>query len=74
MAFIFMAFYKDLSKVRFAAWMIGIIMIARWIVISGSMVFKNKIGLGDILIDTIAIMIVVVLIILGTRVKNKISE
>lgn len=74
MAFLIMAFYKDLSKVRFAAWMIGIIMIARWIVISGSMVFKNKLGLGDILIDTIAITIVVALIFLGTKVKNKISD
>lgn len=72
-AFLFMAFHKDLSKVRFAAWMIGLVMIARWIVISGSTVLKNKIGLKEILMDTIAILIVIVLIILGTRVKNKIS-
>lgn len=72
-AFIFMAFCKDLSKVKFAAWTIGIIMITRWIIISGSTLLKNKIGLIEILMDTIAILIVVVLIILGTRVKNKIS-
>lgn len=73
LAFIFMAFWKDLSKVKFAAWMIGIIMIARWITISGSILIKNRIGLIEILVDTIAIIIVIVLIILGTRVKNKIS-
>ena len=72
-AFLAMAFYKNLSKVKFAAWMIAIIMIARWLVIFGSTLFKNANGLRDILIDTIAIIIYVVLIILGTRVKDKIS-
>jgi hypothetical protein len=67
-----MAFYKDLSKVRFAAWMICIIMVARWLVVFLSTLIKNKIVLTDILTDTIAILIVVGLIILGTRVKNKI--
>jgi hypothetical protein len=72
-ALIFMACWKDLSKVKVAAWVIGIIMIARWIIIFGSTLIKNKIGLLEILTDTIAILIVIVLIILGTRVKNKIS-
>ena len=30
-AFIFMSFHKDLSRVRFAAWLIAILMIVRWL-------------------------------------------
>ena len=41
-AFLLMTFYNDLSKVRFAAWMVGIVMISRWIVIFGSTLLKNK--------------------------------
>ena len=71
--FLVMAFYKDLSKVRFAAWLIAIILIARWFVIFGSTLFKNTNGLIDLLTDTIAIIIYIGLIILGARVKDKIS-
>ncbi len=70
-AFLLMAFYKDLSKVRFAAWMVGIIMISRWIVIFGSTLLKNKTDIFGILTDSIAMAVLVALIILGTRVKNK---
>lgn len=70
-ALLLMAFYKDLSKVRFAAWMVGIIMISRWMVIFGSTLFKNKTDLLEILTDSIAMAVVVVLIILGARVKNR---
>ena len=48
-------------------------MIARWLVIFGSTLLKNKMALAGILTDTIAIAIVIGLIILGTRVKNRIS-
>jgi len=71
-AFLVMSIYKDLSKVRFAAWMIGIIMIARWLVIFGSTLSKNKMAISEIMTDTIAIFIVIGLIILGTRVKDRI--
>ncbi len=73
-AFLFMAFYKDLSKVRFAAWMIGIIMIARWLVIFSSTLLAGNGGLKGILVDSVAIIIYTGLIILGTRVKGKIPD
>lgn len=76
-AFLVMAFHKDLSKVKFAAWMIAVIMIARWGVIFGSTLFKNINGLKDTLTDIIVIIIYVGLIILGTSVtqsKNIIPE
>ena len=46
--------------------------IARWGVVFGSTLFKNINGLTDTLSDLIAIIIYVGLIILGTRVKDKI--
>ena len=73
-AFLVMSFYKDLSKVKFTAGMIALIIVARWVVISGSTLFQNKNGIADILTDSIAIIIFVGLIILGIRKKGKISE
>jgi hypothetical protein len=70
-AFLAMAFYKDLSKVKFTAWLISVIMIARGGVIFGSTLFENVNALTDTLPDLIAIIIYVGLIILGTRTKNK---
>lgn len=67
--FLVMAVYKDLSKVRFTAWTIALIMIARWVVIFGSTLFKNKSGITDTLTDSIAIIVFVALIILGTKKK-----
>jgi hypothetical protein len=68
-AFLVMSVYKDLSKVRFTAWTIALIMIARWVVIFGSTLFKNENGITDTLTDSIAIIVFVVLIILGTKKK-----
>ncbi len=70
-SFLIMAFYKDLSKVKFTAWSIAVMIIARWGVVFGSTLFKNINGLADTLSDLIAIIIYVGLIILGTRVKDK---
>jgi hypothetical protein len=72
LSFLTMAFYKDLSKVRFAARLIAIVMISRWGVIFGGTLFNNKNGLIDILPDLLVINIYVGLIVLGTRIKDKI--
>jgi hypothetical protein len=72
-AFLIMTFYKDISKIKFAAWIIAVIMIARWGVIFGFTIIKNKNGLIDTLTDLIVIIIFVGLIILGTRRKDKVS-
>jgi hypothetical protein len=70
-AFLVMAFYKDLSKVRFTAWIIAFLMIVRLIVIVGGTLLYNASGLKNTLIDSIAIVIYVALILLGIRVKDK---
>ena len=71
LSFLFMSVHKDLSKVRFAAWMIAILMIVRLVVIFGGTLLYNASGLKNTLIDSIAIVIYVSLIVLGTRVKDK---
>lgn len=50
-AFLVMSVHKDLSKVKFAAWIIAILMMLRWIVIFGSTIIYNAEGLKNILID-----------------------
>ena len=70
-AFLFMSFHNNLSKVKYAASIIAILMIIRWIVIFGGTLLYNASELKNILIDSIAIAIYVSLIILGTKVKDK---
>ena len=68
-AFLVMSVYKEVEKVKFTAWIIAIIMVVRWVVIFGSTLFKNKDGIAETLIDSIAIFVLVGLIMLGTRKK-----
>ncbi|NOU72692.1 hypothetical protein GC098_14895 [Paenibacillus sp. LMG 31458] len=70
-AFIFMSFQTERSKIRFAAWLIAAILIVRLMVILGVTALLDVSGLTNTLIDSIAIVIYVVLIILGTRMKKK---
>jgi hypothetical protein len=69
-AFIIMAFYKDLLQVKFAAWIISVIMIFRFLVIVGSTLIINPTSFTSSLVDGIAIIIYTGLIILGTRIRN----
>lgn len=73
-AFIFMSMQNDLSKVRFGAWLIAIVMVVRWIVIAGATLWHNASGLNSIVMDSIAILIYVSLIIAGTRKKTVIRQ
>lgn len=70
-AFIFMSFQTEQSKIRFATWLIAAILIVRLMVILGVTALLDISGLTDTLIDSIAIVIYVALIILGTRMKGK---
>lgn len=70
-AFIIMAFYKDAAKVKFTAWIIAIIIIARWGVILGSTLFKDINDIWNTLTDSIAIVVFVGLTLSGIRKINK---
>ena len=70
-ALLVMAFCKDLSKVRFIAYLIAIILIARWVVILFYTLQYNRGSVTQLIPDTIAIFILAGLLFLGTRVKGK---
>lgn len=70
----FMAFYKDLTKVQFVAYLIAIILVARWFVILFYTMHYNKNSVSQIIPDTIAIIVVVGLLFLGTRIKSKVAN
>ncbi len=71
LAFIFMSFHKDPSKVKFTAWSIAAVMIGRLIVIVGSTILNNPSGLKNLIVDSIAILIFISLIVMGIRAKGK---
>lgn len=70
-SFIFMSFQSERSKFRFAAWMIVSLLIVRLIVILGITAVQDVSALTDTLLDSIVIIIYVVFIILGIKMKQK---
>jgi len=71
-ALLIMAFQKSLSNVRFAAWLIIAILALRWIVISYFTLTISSGGIKQILPDTAAIFMVIALLVIGTKVKEKV--
>lgn len=69
-AFMVLSFQIDRSKTRIAAWLIVSILIVRLAVILGITAVYDVSALADTLIDSIAIVIYVVLIIMGIRLKK----
>jgi hypothetical protein len=69
-AFLVMSQYKDLSKVRFTALVIAAMLIIRLIIINVTTLVYNPTGVNSTMIDSVAIAVYVVLIVLGTRVNN----
>lgn len=72
--FLIMAFHKDPSKVNFTAWIIAIIIFARWGVIFLSTIIKDFGNITGTLIDSIAIFVYIGLILLGIFKKEKLSN
>lgn len=70
-SFLVMAFYKDLSKVKFTASFIALIMVARWGVIFRSTLLKNATGLKDAMSDLVVIVVYTGLIMLGIKAGDK---
>ncbi|MCV4231469.1 hypothetical protein OHJ21_09855 [Virgibacillus sp. LDC1] len=69
--FIFMSFQSERLKIRYAAWTIVSLLIIRLIVILGITALQDVSALTDTLIDSIAIIIYVIFIIMGIRRKPK---
>ena len=70
-AFILMSLQNDQSKIQSVAWMIVSLLIVRMMVILGITAFYDLAALTNTLIDSIAIVIYVVLIILGITMSRK---
>lgn len=66
-----MAFQKNLSKVKFATWLIILILAMRWIVIAFFTLMNNSGNIIQLIPDTVAIFVVILLLFLGTKVKDK---
>ena len=66
-----MAFYKNQMQVRFVAWMIAAMMVARWIIIFFFTMFYEDSSISKILMDSVAIIIVVLLLFMGAKKGSK---
>ena len=73
-ALLIMAFQKKMSKVKFAAWLIIMILAMRWIVITIFTLLSNSGNVMPLIPDTAAIFVVIILLLFGTKVKDKISN
>lgn len=69
--FIFMSFHSERSKLHFAAWTIVSLLLVRLLVILGITALQDISALRDTLIDSIAIVIYVIFIIMGIRRKPR---
>lgn len=72
---IIMAFQKNMSMVKLVAWLIIAILAMRWIVITYFTMFANSGNIKQLITDTVAIFIVISLLFVGTKAKDrKINE
>lgn len=69
--FFFMSFQSERLKIHFAAWTIVSLLLVRLLVILGITALQDISALRDTLIDSIAIVIYVIFIIMGIRRKPR---
>ena len=70
-ALMIMSVVKNRSEVKFAAWLIIVILFMRWTVIAYFTLMNGHDSIASLLPDTIAIFMVCILLFLGTRVKAR---
>ena len=74
-ALIIMAFHKNIMQVKFTAWVFIVVLLVRWItIITTTFIFNNWSSVIEVLIDSIAILVVSILLIIGTLLKRKSSS
>jgi len=71
MALIIMAFQKNIAKVKVAAWVIAAILLVRGVVTTLVTALLGISNVMNLLTSTIAISVLVVLLLLGARIKDK---
>lgn len=72
-ALLIMSFSKSMLHVKFTAWLIIVILAFRWLVILFFTLLKSTDSIKQLLPDTVAIFLVIILLFLGTKVKDKIA-
>jgi hypothetical protein len=70
LAFLVMAFHKNPAKVRFAARLLALLIVARWLVLFSSVILLNASAISEILTDSIAMACYVIIIFLGSRMRK----
>lgn len=70
-AFMIMAFHREGEKMRFGAWLMVALLLARLMVILGVTAVFDAAALGTTLIDSIAIVVYAGLIVWGAREKKQ---
>ena len=70
-ALIIMAFIKDRDNVKFTVWTIIAVLITRLVIITVFTFINGESKIIDLLLDSIVMIVVIVLLIFGTRIKNK---
>jgi hypothetical protein len=73
-ALLIMAFKKNMSKVKFTAWLIIAILSMRWIIITFFTLLNNHSSVKQLIPDTVAIFVIIILLFFGTKVKERISN
>ena len=73
-ALLIMAFQNKMSKVKFVTWLIVTILAMRWIVITLFTLLNNSGNVMQLMPDTAAIFFVIILLLIGTKVKDKIPN
>jgi len=73
-ALLIMAFQNKMSKVEFVTWLIVTILAMRWIVITLFTLLNNSGNVMQLMPDTAAIFFVIILLLIGTKVKDKIPN
>ena len=69
-ALMIMSVVKNRSEVKFAAWLIIVILFMRWTVIAYFTLMNGHDSITSLIPDTTAILVVCILLFLGTRVKT----
>ena len=70
-ALIIISFIKNRENTKFTVWVIMAISITRLIIICIFTFLNNESKLSEILIDSIAMIVIIVLLFFGTKIKNK---
>jgi hypothetical protein len=56
------------------AWLIAVVLLTRWFVILIFTLMRDSASLQGVIADTIAILLLVVLLLLGARVKDRVGK